>query len=597
MKIKGYYGVFLDINLTAGKIEKIPVSENLIVNYLGGRGFGAKILYDNLKPGTDPYGEDNLLMFMTGPLSGFPVPSASRLTVITKSPHTSPVKKKYPHSSTLSYSSVGGFFAPEIKFAGYDGIIIRGKSPYPVYLYIKNDKVEIRDARKFWGMGTNEFDKKIKEEFDDKKFQVIYIGPSGENLVEYSSVLHTASRAAGRGGVGAVMGSKKLKAIAVRGTKMPPVSNHKDFVELLEKHRKIFKSSGQTLNWRLNGTAGALVSSSRRGSQAVKNYREGTFKEIDKIGAEAARKKYWVKNYACYTCMLACKKSGVITDGPYAGISHDGPEYETGTMLGANLLVSDLAGLLKEIFDADDYGVDAISIGNTIGFLMEAYEKGLIDIKFLDGIDLIWGNVDAILKMMKKIVHRDGVGELASHGVKFLSEKIGKGSSEFAIHVKGHELAAWNVHVSPRTGISYATSNRGACHLNGGSKRSQDRGALLDSLGICRFAFFGYRNDGIRNFINAITGIGYTEADFLKVGERIFNTEKMFNVREGFDIKDDVLPERFFKEPLSYGAGKGKVLTKEGFYRKLLHNYYIERGWDPKTSIPTKSKLKELEIS
>ena len=596
MKIKGYHGLFLDINLTSGEIKKIPVNEELISKYLGGRGMGAKILYDNLKPGEDPYGENNLLMFMPGPLNGFPVPSSSRLTVITKSAHTSPVNRKYKHSATISYSSVGGFFAPEIKFASYDGLIIRGKSPYPVYVYIKNEKVEIRDARKFWGMGTNEFDKKIKEELDDKKFQVIYIGPSGENLVEYSSILHTASRAAGRGGVGAVMGAKKLKAIAVRGTKMPPVSDHRKFVELLEKHRKVFRNSGRTLNWRRYGTAGALVSSSKRGSQAVKNYREGTFRQIESIGADTARKKFWVKDYACYTCMLACKKSGVIKDGPYAGISHDGPEYETGTMLGANLLVSDLGGLLKEIFDADDYGVDAISMGNTIGFLMEAYEKRLIDIKFLDGIDLKWGNVDAILKIMKKTIKREGVGEYTSKGVKFLSEMIGKGSSEFAIHVKGHELAAWNVHVSPGTGISYATSNRGACHLNGGNARTQNRGALLDSLGICRFAFFGYRLEGLRKIVNAITGIDYTITDFIKVGERIFNTEKMFNVREGFDINDDVLPERFFKEPLSYGAGKGKVLTKEHFYGKLLHNYYIERGWDPKTSIPTKSKLKELEI-
>ncbi len=596
MKIKGYNGVILDVNLTTGKISKRALREEYIMKFLGGRGLGAKFLYEEVKAGTDPLGEENILMFMAGPLSGYPVPSASRLTVITKSPHTSPVNKKYKHSSTLSYSSVGGFFAPEIKFAGYDGIIVRGKSPFPVYLYIKNDKVEIRDARKFWGMGTNEFDKRIKEELDDKKFQVIYIGPAGENLVEYASILHTASRAAGRGGVGAVMGSKKLKAIAIRGTNLPPVDDIVKYNKLLEKYRKIFKNSNRTLSWRLNGTAGALVSSSRRGSQAVKNYREGTFKDIDKIGAEAARKQYWVKDYACYTCMLSCKKSGVIKDGPYAGISHDGPEYETGTMLGANLLVSDLAGLLKEIFDADDYGVDAISIVNTIGFLMEAYEKKLIDIKFLDGIDLKWGDVDAILKMMKKIINREGVGEYASRGVKFLSEKIGHGSSDFAIHVKGHELAAWNVHVNPWTGISYATSNRGACHLNGGNPKSQDRGALLDSLGICRFAFFGYKNDGLREFVNAITGIDYSSEDFRKVGERIYNLEKMFNVREGFDIKDDVLPERFFKEPLSYGPGKGKVLTKEKFYGKMLHKYYLDRGWDPKTSIPTKSKLKELGL-
>jgi len=593
----GYHGVILDIDLTTGKIDRKPIPLEDTAKFVGGRGLGMKILWDRLKtPGIDALSPENPLMFMPGPLSGFPVPSSSRTCVVTKSPRTSAIASEHPQASTVSYSNMGGFFGPEIRFAGYDGIVITGKASSPVYVFIDDDEIEIRDAKKFWGMGTDAFDRRFTEELGDRRFRTCYIGPAGENLVSYACIINTAARAAGRGGTGCVMGSKNLKAIALRGTKMPDVADHRRFLEVLEEARNGFKGTESTMRWRYAGTAGALPWSSGQGSQAVKNYREGTFEEIDRIGYEAARQKAWIRDFACYCCPLSCKKSGAVKTGSYPGLVHDGPEYETGTMFGSNLLVSDLGGLLKEIYAGDDYGMDIISAGNVIGFLMENYEKGNVDRTFLDGIDLTWGNVDAILKMIDKVARRDGVGDMASKGVKVLAEKIGKDSDKFAIHVKGHELAAWNVHVDPGMGISYVSSNRGACHLNGRTLEEQNSNAMIDSTGVCLFADYGFGEMGLQNLLTAVTGIEWSKEEYAKAGERIFNLEKMFNFREGFRREDDILPDRFFEQPLTAGPGEGAVLDR-GEFTKMLDEYYEKRGWDPKTSKPTKAKLQNLGLS
>jgi aldehyde:ferredoxin oxidoreductase len=593
----GYNGVVLDINLTTGKIEEKTVLKKDIEKFVGGRGLGMKILWDRLQsPGIDPLSPENPLIFMPGPFSGFPPPASSRTCVVTKSPRTSPIRSKYPKASTVSYSNMGGFFGPEIRFAGYDGIVVTGKAASPSYIVIENDKVEIRDAKKFWGMGTDAFDKAFIEELGDRRFRTCYIGPAGENLVQFACIINTAGRAAGRGGTGCVMGSKNLKAVALKGSRQPGVGDHKGFLALLEKARKTFHAAPSTERWRKYGTARALSFSSSNGTMAVRNFREGTFTDVEKIGAEASIKKAWIRNFACYCCPLSCKKSGVTIQSPYAGLVHDGPEYETGTMLGANLMISNLEGLLKAIFVSDDYGLDIISCGNVIGFLMEAYEKKSIDKKFLDGIDLKWGDVDATLKMIDKIAKKEGIGESASKGVKSLSEVIGKGSEKFAIHVKGHELAAWNVHADPARGVCYATANRGGCHLNGKDASEQNSRAIMDSLGVCIFAAGSYGRDLIPKLLSAITGKEWTEEEFMKAGERIFNLEKMFNYREGFRREDDSLPARFFEEPLTVGPKTGAVLNKEKF-NTALDEYYKDRTWDPKTTCPHHAKLKNLGLS
>jgi len=445
-------------------------------------------------------------------------------------------------------------------------------------------------------MGTDAFDKLLIEKYG-KEYQSCYIGQGGENGVLYASILNTAARAAGRGGVGAVMGSKNLKAIVVKGTQQPNLAKHKEYLELLDKARTAFREDKEGVEyWRSGGTAHALQSSSDNGTMAVRNYREGTFKEVEMINTKSARTQIWKRDFACFSCQLACKKSG-FAKGAYGGVVHDGPEYETGTMMGANLLISDLAGLNKMISICDDYGIDIITTGGVLGFLMEAREKGMIDIDFLEGIDLTWGNVDASIEMIHKIAKLEGIGALAAQGVKALSEKVGQGSDEFAIHVKGHELAAWNVNArAQRLMITYATANRGACHLNSGSFSRQNHSAIQDSLGACSFAGSWYRNDiSYRHFVEAITGVEQSDAEFNRIGERIFNLEKMFNYREGFTRADDKMPERFFQDAHTYGKGKGMLATHADF-DEWIEAYYKERGWDLQTSKPSSKKLEELGL-
>lgn len=604
-QLSGYYKQLLDINLSTGEIKRIPIPAEDIQNFIGGRGLGMKILWDRLdKPGIDALSPQNPLMFMPGPFSGFPIPSASRTVVVTKSPCTSPEISPYPHASTVSYSNMGGFLGPEIRFAGYDGIVISGKAATPSYIVIEDDKVEIRNAGSFWGMKTDRFDKTLIRELNNKRFQTCYIGPAGENQVSYACILHTTARAAGRG-VGAVMGSKNLKAVAVKGTGMPPVANLGAFNKGLNDVRGVFKGliGGMLTDfWRNAGTASVIQAMSDDGLMAVKNYREGTFAEIEKINAVVARKKAWVRDFACYCCPLACKKSGIVKEGPYKTMVHDGPEYETGVMFGANLMISDFGGLMKAIYDGDDTGMDIISAGNVMGFLMETREKGYITKSDLDGIDLTWGNVDAVLAMIDKISRRDGVGDLAARGVKAVSEQVGRGSEKFAIHVKGLELAAHNIHANPPRALCYATANRGACHLSGDDIAHQNFVAAVDSLGLCLFAsdhnkwlLPGISKKKMAGLLTAITGIDWDADKFMQAGERIFTLEKMFNIREGFTRKDDTLPDRFFAEPFTVGPEKGATLDRRDF-AEMMDTFYADREWDIKTTRPSDKKLEQLGL-
>ena len=350
------------------------------------------------------------------------------------------------------------------------------------------------------------------------------------------------------------------------------------------------------------GTAASLQKLSDDGLMAVKNYREGTFAEIEKINAKVAREKAWVRDFACYCCPLACKKSGVIKEGPYKTIVHDGPEYETGTIFGANLMISDFNGMMKAIYDGDDLGMDIISAGNVIGFLMEAYEKDLITKSNLDGLDLTWGNADAVIKMIHKIAYREGVGDLAAQGVKAVSKKIGQGSKAFAIHVKGMELAAYNIYANPPRALCYAVANRGACHLSGDNIENQNLMAALDSLGFCFFAsdfnariMPGVSKSLMAELLTAITGLDWDSDRFLEAGERVFTLEKMFNFREGFRREDDRLPDRFFAEPFTTGGEKGALLDREEF-TTMMDEYYTERRWDPETTRPSDEKLEMLGL-
>jgi len=591
-KVNGYHGVILDLDLSGGQISKKEVAPEDYRDFVGGRGLGAKLLWDALPgPGVDATSPQNPLIFMAGPFSGFPLPSASRTCVVTKSPITAAKQSEHEHASTITYANMGGFFAPEIRFAGYDGIMIRGRADHPVYLRIHNSDVHILDARKYWGMGTDRFDREFADELGNRRYQTCYIGPAGENLVPYGGILHTAARTAGRGGTGCVMGSKNLKAIAIRGTGQPNVAAHKRFVELLEQVREGCKDTGVTQY----GTSVGTVTNSRKGLLVTKNFREGSFEHASRISGIAAQRAVWQRHFACFVCPSACKKAGVIRSGPYAGVVHDGPEYENSAMLGSNLLVDDLTGMLRACWHTDDLGLDAISAGNTIGFLMEAYDKRLIDRRFLDGIDLTWGNVDAVHQMLHKIARRDGVGDEAAKGVRYLANKIGQDSHKFAIHCKGQALAAWNCQADAPRALCYVTSNRGACHLNGTDPVEQNDRTLADSIGVCLIGYGKYGKDQLAEILEAIMPRGWSAEEYLMAGERVFNLEKCFNYREGFRRPDDEIADRFFEDPYTTGPKAGAVLNREEF-EQLKTAYYKQRGWDPKTTRPRQEKLKQLGL-
>jgi len=592
----GIAGKILEVDLSTSKINKLDTDIELLKSFGGGRGMGVRLLWERIRqPGLDPLSPDNPLMFLAGPLSGFGIPSASRTVVVTKNPHTLPISSPYTHASTLTYSNMGGHFGPEIKFAGYDAIVIVGSSSQPVYLKIDNDKVELCPAGHLWGKGTDDTDKILQEELNNARFRSAYIGPAGENGVPYACIINTSARAAGRGGAGCVMGSKKLKAICIRGTLMPSVTDPEEFRKSAREAAYAIRQWSGYESWRRWGTASAITSSSDNSTQAVWNYREGTFPEAHKIGAVAAEQRLWIRNLGCFYCPVACRKAGMIRSGPYKGLTHDGPEYETGTMLGANCGLSDLYPLMKVISVVDDMGLDAISTGNVLGFLMEAYEKKLIDKKFLDGVELPWGSVKGMLAVIRKIAYKDGVGRLLSQGVKAISKQIGGDSHRWAIQTKGNEFAAWNVHTSASRALGYGTANRGACHLNGSSIAAQNRAAAIDSLGLCRFTFDGVGLPRYLKLIRAITGWKWSEEDFYTVGERIFNLERCFNVREGFRRQDDYIPQRFHTEPLTMGPKKGSFIPQEE-YEKLLNDYYHQREWDTASGVPTRLKLYSLGL-
>jgi len=595
MAIPGYHGVLLEVDLTNRRVNEIDLNPADAENFIGGEGLGAKLLWDYLKkPGIDPMSPENPFMIMIGPFDGYPIPYAARFVTYSKSALTSTIDPKYPNGSTIGYATGGGFLATEIKLAGYDGLIFTGKAEDPVVVVINDGKVEIRDGRKYWGMATYQCEQELLKDLGDRGYEICSIGPSAENGVRISAVLHSMGRAAGRGGTGAVMGSKNLKAVAVKGTRQPAVGDHKLFLEQLAKLRESMRNSTPSRY----GTASSLVSSSDRGNQTTRNYREGTDLDAVTISGLYAENSYWTRHIACYCCPQACKKIGVGRGGKWGKWVVEGPEYETGTMLGTNLLIHDYMGMMKLIGEADDYGFDQIDIGNVIGFLMECYEKGVIDRKFLGGVDLQWGDVQASRDVMRMIAYRENdVGQLAALGVKKMAEQFGQGTEAYAIHSKGQGYAAHRRATSPEGALGYITSNRGACHLVSGSASGHNNGTLNNSLVICNFGGRGgFSEVGIPELLSTITGITWDQDKYSLTGERIFNLEKCFNYREGFRREDDEwVPARFYTEPLTVGPAAGATYDPK-VVSQALDRVYTDHGWDVKTSKPSEAKLRELGL-
>ena len=616
----GYAGNVLRVNLTDRSIREEKVEQGVAKKFLGGRGLASKILFEELKPGIDPLGPDNKVIFATGPITGYPFPGNARYGVYGKSPLTGGWGEAY----------AAGFFGPELKFAGFDAIIFEGKAEKPVYLWASDSEVEIRDASHLWGKVTGETERIIRKEAGDEKVRVASIGPGGERLVRFACVLSDLRDAAGRCGMGAVMGSKKLKVVAVRGKRMLEYADRKRFMELAKKSRdESWQGWGKGLHE--HGTDGDLETLNAMGILPTKYFRQSTFDGNREITGTTMTETILTDREPCYACSVACKRV-VSVKAPYTvDPNYGGPEYETAASFGSLCMNDNLSSIAKANELCNKYTIDTISTGSSIAFAMECYEKGLLTKKDTGGLDLSWGNHEAILKLVEKIGMRDGIGDLLAEGVMRAAEKIGGGAERFALHVKGMELPMHEPRGKKSVGLSYATSNRGACHVQShhdeafenerciarelgleppivprartdlGKEKvqftiiSQNWMSFLNSSVFCRFTPYpaGISIGTVVDIFSSITGWNMTPSEMLTIGERAWNLCRAFNVREGITREDDNLPQRL-TEPLPDGAVKGEAITKDVLHQ-ALDTYYNLRGWSTE-GIPTRTKLEELGL-
>jgi aldehyde:ferredoxin oxidoreductase len=568
---------YLDVDLSTQKIFEKNLDTKLAEKFIGGKGLGAKILYDTLKPGIDPLGPENIILFMTGPLSGTSVVTSGRWCIVTKSPHT----------GIFLDSQIGGKFGHRLKRAGYDFILVRGKADSPCYLHVSSEGYEIISASELWGKGTFETEEFLKQKYP--KAEVASIGPAGENLVTYANIMTDKSHMAGRGGAGAVMGSKNLKAIVAGGT-LKIGSVHDNFKELTRTFRNKVQNDPGVQNRHRIGTMMWVNMANQAGFLPTRNYQSGVFESAEKISGEKMIEENTYAHRACYNCLIACGKANKFDEGKYAGLDVEGPEYETTALLGSNCGITDLAAVAKASQICDDLGIDTITSGATISFAMECVEKKILKQDSVE--NLVFGNDEAVLQMLQLIAHKEGIGVLFSKGSRAAAEKLGNNSSDFAIQVKGLELAGVEPRGSFGMALAYSTADRGACHqrcwtpsaeLRGDLtrfsmegvpkfvKESQDERAACFSLVVCDFLPFDVPE--MIEMLNAATGFSYTPESYITTGERIWNTTRMFNVREGITAQDDVLPKRFSKEAMPEGPAKGKILSEETL-EKAKAEYY-----------------------
>jgi aldehyde:ferredoxin oxidoreductase len=611
----GYRGKILRINLTdkTAKEEELPLE--IAKDYIGGAGFGIKYLFDEVKGGTDPLGPENKLIFAPGPFSGTTIPCASRMAVTGKSPLTNAV------GMALS----GGYFPVELKFAGYDVLIVEGRADKPSYIWIKNGKVQFRSAKKVWGMKTTDCQQIIKNELNDQNVRVACIGPAGENLSKISCIINEL-RTAGRKGLGAVMGSKNLKAIAIRGSGKVSIADQEKLRTAKGQFTKAMKESKVLYpNFSKIGTPMVVDDTCALGIFPGKNFSAtGEFAPVEKIGVDVQKTRN-VGSEHCYNCPVGCSQLKMAKTGAYAGILTEGPEFETMYSFGGVTGVDNIDAIIAADRLADELGLDTISAGVTIAFAMELYEKGILSKEETGGLELNFGNDEAMVTLLRLMAFREGIGDILADGTKAAAEKIGKGSDKYAMHVKGLELPGYDVRGAKAHGLNYATAYPGADHNRGYAfqeifgvpepyavdrfsaegkgkltKWNQDvRTVTCDAAPMCAFlldmAVPAIAINNTANLMEAVTGLKYTAEEIQAVGERINNLAKAFNVREGFTRDDDTLPDRLMTEPLKEGPSKGNFISK-GDLKQMLDEYYTERGWDINTGAPTREKLKELGI-
>jgi len=616
-KTFGYAGKILRINLTRKEVKTQPTEKDLMLNFLGGRGFNAKRLYDEVGRHVQSLSPENKLMFATGPLVGTAFPLGARFNVSAKSPLT----------GIFGDSNAGGHFSAEMKFAGYDQIVIEGKSPKPVYIYVKDQEVQLIDAQHLIGKDVYETTEVIRSDLDDRSVQVAAVGPAAENLVLYAGIFVNLARPAARTGMGTVMASKNLKAIAIRGTGSVKIANSKKFWKIVDEIKEETYAHPQYWPRRIMGTTRILMLADRLGILPTRHFTSATFEAATKVSGERLAREFNVKNRACFSCIVPCSRFYVIREGAYAGLFGEGPEYEALGSFTARVGNSDLELALKAIDLANRLGLDAITAAECIAWAMELYEKGELTKKDTNGLELKWGNGEAILALIRKIAYREGFGGILADGVRKAAEKLGKGE-EIALHVKGLEIIQADPRGLKGYGLGYAVASRGADHLRSepfielsddpekgkelfgvpeATLRLSYRGkgklvrffenwcAIIDSLEVCKnlaenMELLPFKKAA--EIAEAVTGIHFTEDSMFEIGERIVNLERAYLAREGIRRKDDYLPERFIKEPLPNGNSKGAVFEIE----PMLNEYYAEREWDLKTGIPKVEKLRKLGL-
>ncbi len=598
-----YAGCVLRVNLTEGKVSKENPPEDLLRAYIGGRGLGTYYLSQLLNPEVDPLSPENVLIFATGPLTGTPAPTGGRYMVLCKSPLT----------GLVASSNSGGHFGAELKAAGYDLIIFEGASVEPVYLAIKDDQVELRSAKHLWGLDTDEATDRLLEEFGDPKARVACIGPAGENKVRIACVINDKHRAAGRSGVGAVMGSKGLKAIVVRGTKRPEAPEKEVFMDFIRRKVDIIHQNPVT-NEALPKLGTKVLDNiiNENGLYPTRNFQTGVFEGVGEVCGEAlVEKGYLKKNRGCYACPIKCAR---ITELPTKQ-KGEGPEYESGWAYGACCGVKDLIAVTEANFMCNRLGLDTISAGVTIACAMELYERGYLPREDLgSGPELRFGSSEAILYYTQAMAYRQGVGDKLAEGSYRLAQAYGH--PELSMSVKKQELPAYDPRGVQGQALAYATSNRGGCHvraylispeilgvpekldpqeINGKAewvKLFQDLTAVIDSMGLCLFSSFALSAEDYRDLLAASTGFDYTVEEMLQCGERIWNLERVFNLKAGLDPAQDTLPKRFLEEAMPEGPNKGAVVRLQD----MLPEYYRVRGWDA-SGRPTQEKLAELGLA
>lgn len=607
--MSAYMGKLLYINLSSGKSKEIELNPELAKYYVGGKGFGAKILYDLLPAGTDPLSAQNILMFMPGPLTGTLAP-AMRGCVVTKSPLT----------GTFADSYFGGHFAQEIRYCGYDGIIIAGAAAEPSYIWIDNGKVEIRSAEGIWGLETFDAVDLIRDELGDDTVKTAIIGPAGEKKVSFALINCEYNRHAGRAGTGAVMGSKNLKALVLRGNKLVKPANPQAFSAAVDQAYKELGEDETIAGFTTDGTAASIDFANDEQLLPTNNYYNGTFEGAAGLNAEAQRKHFWFRNVACAGCPIACGKVGKIGTGPHRGLISDVVEYETASLIGSNLGLSNIREVAYLVKKCDALGLDGMSAGGVAGFAIEAYQKNLITSDDTGGLELKFGDAASADFLLEAISSRKGIGDILARGVKEAAQAIGSSATDFAVHVKGLESPAWGPRSVPGMGLALATADRGGCHQRafpilyecGGEWNGEpverlglkDKGeivahlqnylAAVDTFVKCDFATYGITKETYADMLAAAIGEEYDVKKLLELGERVWNQIRLFNLREGFTRADDTLPRRFTEEPLPEGPYEGARISLEDL-DQLLDEYYGVRGWDAEGK-PTEAKLKELSL-